>query len=126
MQVKPIHHNHSVCLLTYHFIVVCKKRKKELTEQVTIDLFRKAIEKYPITILEGEIGEQNHVHLLIQTSAILSPAQIAKIIKGCTQVVIKQIIPQWEGWSRSYYISTVGGNDFDTVAKYIRNQEKGN
>ncbi|MDR1701850.1 MAG: IS200/IS605 family transposase [Sporomusaceae bacterium] len=124
MNIIPIRHSHSVCKLIYHFVVVCTRRRKELTEVVTIDLFKKAIEKYPITILEGEIGERDHVHLLIQSDATMSPAQIARVIKGCSQNMIRKILPEWSGWSRSYYISTVGGNSLAMVEQYIKNQDK--
>jgi putative transposase len=124
MKIKPIQHNHSVCKLIYHFVVVCKRRRKELTEAITIDLFRKAIEKYPIKILEGEIGERNHVHLLVQSDVTMSPSKIAWAIKGCSQNMIRKILPEWSGWSRSYFISTVGGNSLEAVEQYIKNQEK--
>lgn len=124
MKIELIRHNHSVCKLLYHFVVVCKRRRKELTEAITIDLFKQAIAKYPITIHEGEIGERNHVHILIQSDVTMSPAQIARVIKGCSQAMIRKILPDWSGWSRSYYISTVGDNSLDAVEKYIKNQEK--
>ena len=122
MNIKEIRLNHSVSLLVYHLIFVTKCRRKEL-QNISIDLFKRAIEKYPITILEGEIGENDHVHLMIQTDTTVSPAQIAKIVKGCSQVLIRKEIPEWSGWSRSYYISSVSNNNLDTVTAYIRGQK---
>ena len=122
MKIQPIRHNHSVCLLLFHFVVVCKRRRKELSEEITIDVIKNAIAHHPITIQEGEIGENDHIHLLVQAPATLSPAEIARIIKGCSQSAIRKIIPSWSGWSRSYYISSVGGNSLEAVQAYINNQ----
>jgi REP element-mobilizing transposase RayT len=124
LKIKLIRHNHSVCQLAYHFVVVCKRRKRELTDAINIDLFRKAIEKYPIIILEGEIGERNHVHLLIQSDVTLSPSKISWVIKRYSTFAIRKILPNWSGWSRSYFISTVGSNSLEAVEQYIKNQEK--
>jgi putative transposase len=87
-----------------------------------MDLFKQAIEKYPLQIHEGEVMP-DHIHLLIQAPATHSPAQIAKLIKGCSSRIIKQLNPSFSGWSVGYYISTVGGSSIDAVKHYIRTQK---
>lgn len=99
MNLKPIHHNHSVCLLAYHFVTVTKCRKHELIDPVTVDVFAESIKHYPLTIHIGEIMP-DHVHFMIQAPATMSPAQIAKVIKGCSQASIKKILPTFSGWSK--------------------------
>jgi putative transposase len=122
VKINPIHHNHSVCLLTYHFVTSPKMRHSELTDDITVDLFKQAIAKYPLQIHVGEIMP-DHIHLMIQAPATLSPANIAKIVKGCSSRLIKQIVPTFSGWSTGYYISTTGGTAIDVVKAYIENQK---
>jgi putative transposase len=121
MKIKPIHHNHSVCLLAYHF-VTCPKRRKNDLQGITVDLFAEAISKHPLTIHVGEVMP-DHIHLMIQAPATYSPAEIAKTIKGCSSRMIKQISPDFKGWSTGYYISTTGGTAIDAVEHYIKSQK---
>ena len=65
----------------------------------------------------------DHVHFMIQAPATIATAQIAKIVKGCSQAIIKKLIPTFIGWSKGYYISSVGGNSLDAVEKDIKNQK---
>lgn len=123
MDIKPVHHNHSVCLLVYHFVTCPKRRKNELTEAVSVNLFEEAISKYPITIHAGEVMP-DHVHFMVQAPATMAPAQIAKIIKGCSSAMIGKTLPQWSGWSKGYYISSVGGSSIEAVEHYIRTQKE--
>ena len=85
-------------------------------------LFEEAIKQYPLTIHTGEVMP-DHVHFMIQAPATIAPAQIAKIVKGCSQASIKKLIPTFIGWSKGYYISSVGGNSIEAVEKYIKNQK---
>ena len=122
MDLKPIHHNHSVCLLAYHFVAVTKYRKHELTEAITVSLVEKAISNYPLTIHAGEVMP-DHVHFMVQSPATIAPAQIAKIIKGCSQASIRKLLPSFTGWGKGYYISSVGGSSLEAVERYIRTQK---
>jgi len=122
VNLKPIHHNHSVCLLVYHFVTVTKCRKHELLDPVTVELFTESIRHYPLNILVGEIMP-DHVHFMIQAPTTMSPAQIAKVIKGCSQANIKKVLSSFSGWSKGYYISSVGGNSLEAVEHYIKNQK---
>ena len=90
MKIPYIKHNHSICLLAYHFVTVTKRRKPEL-EGIELDLFKLAVEKYPITIHVGEIMP-DHIYLLIQAPSTFSPSYIAKLIKGCSSRAIGKVV----------------------------------
>lgn len=122
MRLKPIHHNHSVCCIAYHFVTVNYRRRKELPDEL-VDMVREAVAKYPIKIIEGNVGERDHLHLVIQSDNTLSPAQVAKIIKGCTYPIMRKANPSWSGWSRGYYMGA-GDNALDELINYVQNQEK--
>ncbi|KYZ77179.1 hypothetical protein AXX12_03335 [Anaerosporomusa subterranea] len=122
MKIPYIKHNHSICLLVYHFVTVTKRRKPEF-EGIDLKLFKAAIANYPITIHVGEIMP-DHIHLLIQAPAIFSPAYLAKLIKGCSSRAIgKDQKENWHGFSTGYFISTTGGTAVDAVKAYIENQK---
>ncbi|SMC55477.1 IS200/IS605 family transposase [Sporomusa malonica] len=122
MKMPYIYHNHSVCLLAYHFVTCTKKRKPEL-EGISLDLFKQAVSKYPLTIHVGEVMP-DHIHLLIQAPTTFSPAYIAKIIKGCSSRAIGKIRKDnWNGWSTGYFVTSTGGVATDTVKAYIENQK---
>lgn len=121
LKLKYITHNHSACLLAYHFVTTTKMRRPEL-EGITLDLFRLALKKHAVTIHVGEIMP-DHCHLLVQTPATYSPAYIAKLIKGCSsRLISKQLKDGWSGWSVGYFISTTGGAAVEAVKAYIENQ----
>jgi len=131
MQIKPIHHNHSVCCIVYHFVITKKYRRENIPDEV-IGYIRQAITKYPITILEGNVGDtelkaggirkKDHVHLVVQSDVTLSPMQIARYIKGCTTPIMRRINPNWQGWGRGYFIGA-GSNAIDELIAYVQNQE---
>ena len=102
LKLKYITHNHSACLLAYHFVRTTKKRRPEL-EGITLDLFRLALKKHAIIIHVGEVMV-DHCHLLVQAPATYSPAYLAKLIKGCSSWLIgKQLKDGWSGWSVGYW-----------------------
>lgn len=101
MKIPYIKHNHSICLLAYHFVTVTKRKKPEL-EGIDLKLFKQAVEKYPITIHVGEIMP-DHIHMLVQAPATFSPSYIAKLLKGCSSRAIGKVRKEsWSGWSQGF------------------------
>lgn len=74
MKIPYIKHNFSIYLRAYH-VVTCTKRRKPELEGIALDLFKHAVEKYPITIHIGEIMP-DHIHMLIK-HLLPSPLLIA-------------------------------------------------
>ena len=89
--------------------------------------------RYDIHFLE--IGlDDNHVHFLIQSVAIISPKRIINSVKSITAKEIFRLHPDvkrklWRGkfWSSGYYVNTVGqyANE-EVIKKYLQNQGKSN
>ena len=127
MTTKNRYHYSSHCVfnLGYHIIWCPKYRRKVLVngidERLKELLCQKALQ-IGVTIEKMEVMP-DHVHFMIQAPATIAPAQIAKIVKGCSQASIKKLIPTFIGWSKGYYISSVGGNSIEAVEKYIKNQK---
>lgn len=81
-------------------------------------------------ILELNI-QPDHVHLLIQAKGDWSPADIMHIIKGGTSKKLREMYPGLietsftkSFWADGYYAGSVGVRDYQTVARYVRNQDK--
>ena len=121
MKLNPIRHNHSVCLLLYHFVTTTKYRRKELTADITKELIQDAITNYRLQIHSLSV-EPDHIHIMVQAPTTHSPADIARIIKSFSSRAIRKVLPEFSGWSAGYYISTTGGVATETVQKYIENQ----
>jgi len=77
-----------------------------------------------------EIGvDQNHVHFLIQSVPMISPTNLAKIVKSITAREIFRVKPEirkllWGGefWTKGYYINTVGkAASEEAIKQYVQN-----
>lgn len=118
----------------YHFVFVTKYRKVVLSHEVDIVMRQICLEiekRYEIRFLE--IGtDENHVHFLIQTKPVYSPAKIVQIIKSITAREIFKQRPEvklklWGGqfWTDGYYVNTVASyGSENAVRDYIKSQGK--
>ena len=124
--------NHSKYLLTYHFIFVCKYRKKllikygEVVKQIMFDISK----KYDFTIKEMEV-DKDHIHLIIESEPKVSPLMIVRVLKQqCTtemwRIYKKELLKHY--WAENtfftdgYFVSTIGEVSSKTLRKYIENQ----
>ena len=116
----------------YHFVWVPKYRQPILVGAVA-DVLNQMIKR----IAEEDLGCQveavevmpDHVHLFLVCPPRLAPAQIVKHIKGKTARQLLIQFPELRAhakdgrlWSRSYFVSTVGYVDRETVRKYVESQ----
>ena len=131
---KLIHKAHNANLLLYHYVCSAKYRKVIFgneVDEVLVQTCQEISKRYEINVLElGTDGD--HVHFLIQSVPMLSPTEIATIIKSLTAKEIYRLCPWvkgklWGGniWSAGYFVSTVGrkGNERQ-IKNYVRSQGK--
>ena len=124
--------NHSKYLLTYHFIFVCKYRKKllirygEIVKQIMFDISK----KYDFVIKEMEV-DKDHIHLMIESEPKVSPLMIVRVLKQqCTtemwRIYKKELSKHY--WAENifftdgYFVSTIGEVSSKILKKYIENQ----
>ena len=131
---KYIHKSHNVSVLLYHYVCPAKYRRvifDDKVDKVLVQTCKEISKRYEINIIE--IGtDRDHVHFLIQSVPMLSPTQIARIIKSITAKEIYRLCPfvkkkLWGGniLSEGYFVSTVGKNGNENQIKnYVRNQGK--
>ena len=113
---EHIHKSDNKSLLLYHFVYPIKYRRTVLSKEVSKAFKEICLEiekRYDIHFLE--IGlDDNHVHFLIQSVAIISPKRIINSVKSITAKEIFRLHPDvkrklWGGkfWSSGYYVNTV-------------------
>ena len=75
-------------------------------------------------------GEPDHIHILFELPPQAAPSRIicslkTQISKEVRQRYAESVVPYlWKGkfWSESYFITTTGGVDIETLERYIQEQ----
>lgn len=132
MKVKKL--CHCAYALSYHLELVTKYRRRCLSAQMLDEL--EVILQEQLSLKGGELvefnGEQDHVHLLME----LPPSQALASVVNSLKSVSSRMLRKWHGpqlaahfkkpvlWSRSYFVSTVGGANLETVMRYIEAQDR--
>ena len=116
----------------YHVVWIPKCRRKVLFGRVRkylADLLHNLARQKESKILEGHL-QPDHIHILISIPPKYSVAQVIGFMKGKSAIHIartylgqKKNYTGMSFWARGYYVSTVGADE-ETVANYIRDQEK--
>ena len=130
-----IHKSHNKSMLLYHLVCTVKYRRNVLTEDVKSTLVNVCMdlqERY-VDMKFIEIGtDENHVHMLIQTTPTYSLSQTIRTIKSTTARMIFKLNPEvkkqlWGGefWSDGYWVVTVSKYGSETTIKEnVKNQGK--
>jgi putative transposase len=81
-----------------------------------------------ITIIRGALAP-DHVHMLISTPPVLSPAKIIQYLKGRSsrklQMEYEPLRNRYWGqhmWARGYFCATAGTVTDEIIKQYIENQ----
>ena len=124
---------HTKHRLQYHVVWIPKYRKRVLRGKIAIRLKRLLYEACKVNRWWiSEIGiQEDHLHIVIQTSPSDSLAEVVQILKGGTSRVIRKEFPDMEEflwgdsfWADGYFAETVGKVDEEVVKRYIRNQSR--
>ncbi len=124
---------HSVCKLCYHAVFVIKYRRKVIDEEIL-----SYMKEYALHLIEtcyhGKLlemnGEPDHVHILFELPPSQSPSIVicnlkTQLSKGVRKYYGKKIQPfLWKNsfWSDSYFLTTTGGANIETLEQYIQQQ----
>ena len=123
--------NHIVYKCTYH-IIFCPKYRRKIFKDGIDETLKELIYNFSLkkkfSILEMEIME-DHIHLLVDMYPEYSPLEMVKQLKYYTAKELKIQYPEINKrlpnlWTRSCFISTVGGAPLEIVKQYIENQKK--
>jgi putative transposase len=123
--------NNCVFSLTYHMVLVVKRRRPALTGPM-IDRIR-LIAQARCEARGGHLvelgGEVDHVHLLFQLPPTEGLADFANALKTNSSRLLRRDYPQLKRlgsalWSPSYFVCTCGGGSLEAVKEYVRSQER--
>ena len=118
--------------IQYHSIFVTKYRRNILTKQIRqecINLMHNLSADCDYSIIEAN-GEEDHIHLLIETTPLTDIPSMIKQLKGVTARLLFKDHPEikkqlWGGghlWSPSYFIATASERTSEQIEEYIRKQ----
>ena len=125
---------HSCFLLQYHMVLVTKYRKPVLQGEVrdyVYSLIAETLKNRGCNLIDIN-GEADHVHIMFEADPGTSLMETANVLKTRTARMTRKRYPDevhqyfWGDkplfWSASYFVTTVGYNNVDAVARYIQNQ----
>ena len=123
---------HVVFNLHAHLVFVTKYRRKVFDKKILDDM-KNIFERISLehqVILKEFIGEEDHVHMLINYPPKVSLAKLVNSLKGVSSRRLRQNWPELEQkyhqgvlWSPSYFAGSCGGAPIEIVRKYIEAQK---
>ena len=124
--------NNIVYCCKYHVVWVVKYRRPVLNQAIETrlkELLELISQQIEVNILEMEVGDKNHVHLLISLDPQFGVHKAVKRFKGATSRYLRQEFPELKKrlptlWTNSYFVSTVGGAPLAKIKEYIQNQKR--
>ena len=137
--MKKVNHDyhvsrHTCYLLQYHMVFVTKYRKPVLQGDVrdyVYSLIANSLKTRGCKLIDIH-GEPDHVHILFEAGPEMSLVETANVLKTRTARMTRKRYPEemkkcfWGDkplfWSASYFVTTVGYNNCEAIARYIQNQ----
>jgi putative transposase len=116
----------------YHFVWSVKYRRQVLRAPIdpTVKEILAEICQEKGYELWGMEVMPDHIHIFVSAPPRISPAEIARFLRGSSARYLFQCHPElkrwlWGGhlWNPSYYVGTAGHVSAETIQKYIENQK---
>jgi REP-associated tyrosine transposase len=112
--------------LHYHIVFSTKNRVRYITKEIQQRLWSYiggVARAHNMTALQVG-GIEDHLHILANAPAVLSPCQIAQYLKGDSSKWIREKLPNLSdfAWQDGYGAFTVGKSNLPEVIRYIQNQ----
>jgi len=116
----------------YHVIWVVKYRRPVLTqriEQRLKEILLEIAKGIDVEIIEMEVGDYNHIHLLLSVDPQFGIHKVVKRFKGVTSRYLRKEFPELKSrlptlWTNSYFVASVGGAPLEIIKQYIDNQKR--
>lgn len=112
--------------LFYHFVWTTKNREPLLTPEIELRVhgfLRNEAEKLraPLCFVNGM---SDHVHVCTSMRPVLSPADVAKQLKGASSRWISLKFERPFAWQEGYGVLSVSEGNVPRVIAYIKNQKQ--
>lgn len=116
----------------YHVVWVSKYRRPVLNADVEKrlkEIILEVAKEIQVEVLEIEVGEENHVHLLVSVDPQFGIHKAIRRFKGVSSRYLRKEFPHLKKrlptlWTNSYFVSTVGGAPLAKIKEYIANQKR--
>jgi putative transposase len=113
----------------YHLIWCPKYRRRVLVDGVDVrlkEIIADVAGGHDATVIEVEVMA-DHVHLLIEIPPTVPLSRFVGRVKGRSSRVLRIEFPRLRRlpslWTRSWFVSTVGGAPLEVVRRYVENQK---
>ena len=124
--------NNVVYNCKYHVVWVTKYRRRVLTQQIETrlkEILKNLAIEIQVDILEMEVGEENHIHLLLSVDPQFGIHKAVKRFKGVSSRFLRQEFPELKSrlptlWTNSYFVATCGSAPLEIIKEYIENQKR--
>ena len=124
--------NNIVYCCKYHVIWVVKYRRPVLTEKIEArlkEILLEIAQQIDVEISEMEVGECNHIHLLLSVDPQFGIHKVVKRFKGASSRYLRKEFPELKSrlptlWTNSYFVTTCGGAPLEIIKEYIENQKR--
>lgn len=119
--------------INYHIVWCVKYRRKVLTPEIAhrlSEILQDIGNEKGFTVVQAEVGENDHVHCFVSALPRLSITEIATWLKGISGRKLFIEFPEikeklWRGhlWNGSYFVETIGSTSADNIQAYIARQQ---
>lgn len=126
-----VHGSHTVTSFKYHIVWKSKYGHEILKGEIGLrvrEIIREICAQHKMSIIKGNV-RSNHIHVLVEAPAHLSPSKVVQYLKGKSSYRLQREYPQlrkvyWgrHFWSRGYFAASVGTVSEDQIKAYIENQ----
>ena len=119
--------------INYHIVWCVKYRRKVLTPEIAhrlSEILQDIGNEKGFTVVQAEVGENDHVHCFVTAPPKLSITDIATWLKGISGRKLFIEFPEikeklWRGhlWNGSYFVETIGSTSAENIQAYIARQQ---
>lgn len=116
----------SFCKLIFHIVFASKGRKQLIMPDVEWRVY--TLLYTLMTKMDAQVlrigGMPDHVHLLAIIPPSIALSDFVKELKRESSIVMKQFVPEWDGWQEGYGCFSYSVKEIDTVVNYIMRQKE--
>ena len=112
----------------YHIVFSTKNRFPSINQENEKVLYKVL---FNLMVKEGARvyrigGMPDHIHILTDIPATLSPAKFIQKIKQESSYIVAQAVefPLWDGWENGYAAFSYSVSEIETIKSYIANQKE--
>lgn len=124
----------AVYKIGYHLVWCTKRRRKWLVphwSEKMREVIRKVAAGHRLDLQQLEVMP-DHVHCFVGAPSVVSPSNIARILKGASSCIFLRENPEFRSgmrgsehlWNPSYYVGSVGDMSKSVVLRYIESQRQ--